>query len=91
MSSGSYSGLAMHEPVQLYEKASMMAPNASSGLKAEQYAMPLDMEQLRGLPKSSVVERNVRSKARCSAGGVAHWLASLILRPCGFRDFALGW
>ena len=36
MSSGSYSGLAIHEPVHLYEKASMMAPNASSGLKDEQ-------------------------------------------------------
>ncbi len=36
MSSGSYSGLVIHEPVHLYEKASMMAPNTSSGLKAEQ-------------------------------------------------------
>ena len=91
MSSGSYSGLAIHEPVHLYEKASVMAPNASSNLKAEQYAMSLDMEQLRGLPKSSVVERNVCSRALCNAGGVAQWLASLSLRPCGFRDIALGW
>jgi hypothetical protein len=36
MSSGSYSGLAIQEPVHLYEKASRMAPNASSALKAEQ-------------------------------------------------------
>ena len=36
MSSGSYSGLAIHEPLQRYEKASSMAPNASSALKAEQ-------------------------------------------------------
>ena len=36
MSSGSYSGLAIHEPVQRYEKASSMAPNAPSAVKAEQ-------------------------------------------------------
>ena len=36
MSSGSYSGLAIHEPDQRYEKASVMAPNASSAGKAEQ-------------------------------------------------------
>jgi hypothetical protein len=30
MSSGSYSGLAIHEPVHMYKKASRMAPNASS-------------------------------------------------------------
>jgi hypothetical protein len=32
--------------------------------------MSLDMEQFSGLPKSSVVVRNVRSMARCSAGSV---------------------
>ncbi len=36
MSSGSCSGLAIHKPDQRYEKASSMAPNASSALKAEQ-------------------------------------------------------
>ena len=36
MSSGSYSGLAIHEPVHMYEKASRMALNASSARKAEQ-------------------------------------------------------
>jgi hypothetical protein len=36
MSSGSYSWLAIHEPVHMYEKASSMAPNALSALKAEQ-------------------------------------------------------
>jgi len=51
MSSGSYSGLAVHEPVHLYEKASRMAPNASSALKAEQYDMSLDIEQGAGLTK----------------------------------------
>ena len=38
-----------------------------------------------------MVVRNVCSRALCNAGGVAQWLASLSLRPCGFRDFALGW
>ena len=36
MSSGSYCGLAIHEPLQGHEKASSMAPKASSALKAEQ-------------------------------------------------------
>ncbi len=36
MSSSSYSGLARHELVYLYEKESWMAPNASPALKAEQ-------------------------------------------------------
>jgi hypothetical protein len=36
MSCGSYSWLAIHESDQRYEKASVMAPNASSAGKAEQ-------------------------------------------------------
>ncbi len=36
MPSGSYSGFAIHEPDQRYEKASVMAPNASFAGKAEQ-------------------------------------------------------
>jgi hypothetical protein len=63
ISSGSYFGLAIHEPVQRYRKESVIAPKTSSSGKAEQYEIPPDMEQLRGFPKSSVSERNVRSRA----------------------------
>jgi len=52
MLSGSYSGLAIHEPVQRYRKESLIAPKISSSKKAEQYEIPLDVGQLRGLPKS---------------------------------------
>ena len=47
--------------------------------------------QLSGLPKSSVVVWKVFSIATRRSGGIAQWLASLSLRPCGFRDLALGW
>jgi hypothetical protein len=60
-----------------------MAPKASSTGNAEQWEMLHVMEQLSGLPKSSVVVRNVRSSALCNVGGVAQGLASLGLRPCG--------
>jgi hypothetical protein len=55
MSSGSYSGLAIHELVHQYWKEFIAAPKAASSGKAEQYVMPFDIEQLRGLPKSFVV------------------------------------
>ena len=68
---GSYSGLAIHEPFQQYRNESMIAPKISSYGKAEQYEIPPVMEQLRGLPKKSLVARNVRSSACYSVGGVA--------------------
>ncbi len=70
ISSGSYSGLAIHEPVHRYRNESVIAPTISSSRKVEQYEIPLDMEQLRGLPKISLLDRNVRSNACCSAGGI---------------------
>ncbi len=89
ISSGSYSGLAMHEPVQRYRNEFVVAPKISSSGNAEQYEIPPDMEQLRGLPKSSLSDRSVRSNVFCRVGMVAQWLASLSLRPWGFRDLAL--
>jgi hypothetical protein len=90
ISSGSYSGLAIHEPVQRYRNKSVIAPKISSSGKAEHNEIPPDMEELRGLPKSSLLDRNVRPNACCSASVVAQWLASLSVRPWGFRDLALG-
>ncbi len=69
MSSGSYSGLAMHEFVHRYRKESIMAPNLSSSRKAEQYVIPSAIEKLRGLPKSYVMVRNVLSKTIRRVGG----------------------
>ena len=60
MSSGSYSGVAMQELVHRNWKQFMIAPKTTSFGKAEQLVMPSDTEQLRGLPKSSVVVENVR-------------------------------
>ena len=91
ISSGSYFGLAMHEPVQRYRNESVIEPKISSSGKGEQYEIPIDMEQLRGLPKSSLSARNVRSDDCYRVGMVAQWLESLSLRPWGFRDSALGW
>jgi hypothetical protein len=71
ISSGSYSGLAIHEPVQRYRNESVVAPKISSSGKAEQYEIPLGMELLRGLPKSSLSDRNVRPNACCRVGMVA--------------------
>ncbi len=59
ISSGSYSGLTLHEPVQRYRNESVIEPKISSSGKAEQYEIPLVMEQLRGLPKNSLSARNV--------------------------------
>jgi hypothetical protein len=80
----------MHEPIQRYRNESVIAPEILSFGKAEQYEIPSDMEQLRGLPKSSLLDRNVCFNACCSVGMVAQWLASLSLRPWGFKDLALG-
>jgi hypothetical protein len=89
--SGSYSGLAIHEPFQRYRKESAIAPKISSSGKAEQYETLPDMERMRGLPKGSLlVTRNVRSGVCWRVYMVAQWLASLSLRPEGFRDIALG-
>jgi len=71
ISYGSYSELAIQEPFQRYRKESVIAPNTSSFGKAEQYEIPPGMEQLMGLPKSSVSERNVRSNAYWRTCGVA--------------------
>ncbi len=91
MSSGLYSGLAMHDAVQRYWKELMIAPTLVSSGKAERYVIPSFIGQLRGLPKSSVVVWNVCSNARRSVGGIAQWLVSFNFRPCGLRDLALGW
>ncbi len=71
MSSGSYSGLAMQKPVHRYWKEFITTPKAASSGKAEQYVMPFYIEQLRELPKSSVVVRDVDSLACRSLGGMA--------------------
>ncbi len=80
----------MHEAVHRYEEESMIAPKRISSGKAEQYVKPLVIEQLSGLPKSSVVVWNVCSIAVRRKGGIAKWLVILSLRPCGLRDLALG-
>ena len=71
ISSGSYSGLAIHEPVQRYRNDSMIAPKISSSGMAEQHEIPMDMDQMRGLPKSSLSDRNVRSSTYFRVGIVA--------------------
>ena len=76
ISSGSYYGLAIHEPVQRYQNESVVAQKISSSGNAEQYEIPSDMEQLRGLPNSSLSDKNVRSNACCRVGVVAQWLTS---------------
>ena len=63
ISFGSYSGLTIHEPVQRWRTESVIAPETSSSGKVEQYEIPTDMKRLRGLPKSFVFVRNVRSRA----------------------------
>jgi hypothetical protein len=62
-SSGSYFLLAIHDPVQRYRNESVVAPKTSSSGKAKQYEIPPDIEQLRGLPKSSFSYKNVRYNA----------------------------
>ncbi len=71
MSSGSYSGLAMHELDHRKRKELITSPKFSSSGMAEQYVIPPDIEQLRGLTKSSVLLRNVLSNACLSVGGIA--------------------
>jgi len=53
--------------------------------------MPPDIEQIRGLPKSSEMVRNVDYIAWRRRVGIAQWLASLSERTCDLRDFDLGW
>ncbi len=63
MSFGSYSGLVMQELVRRKIKEFITATNISSSGKVEQYVTPSITEQLRGLPKFSVVVSNVSSIA----------------------------
>ena len=90
MSSGSYSGFAMHEADHRYRKESRIAPKLTSSGNAEEKIIPSVIEQLRGLPKSSVVVWNVCSSTKRRGGGITPWLVSLSLRPYGLRDLALG-
>ncbi len=90
MSSGPYFGLVIYELVQRKRKALVTASKLSSSGEAHHYEILLVVEQLRRLPKISVVVRNVLSNARCSGGGVAQWLAILSQRSCGLRDFSRG-
>jgi hypothetical protein len=67
----------MQEEVQRYLKELWIAPKLTSSGKAEQYVSPSVIGQLRGLPKSSVVVRNVLSIASRRVGGMAQWFVSL--------------
>ena len=60
ISSGSYSVMAIHEPAHRCRKESVIARKTSSSWKTDQYKMSLVTKQLRGLPTSSVLVRNVR-------------------------------
>ena len=71
MSSGSYSGLAKQDPVQRYRKELIIAPKLVSSGKAEKQVIPSVIVQLRGLPNSSVLVQNVRSKAVRRGAGIA--------------------
>jgi hypothetical protein len=53
--------------------------------------MPSDIEQLRGLPNSSVVVRAIDYSAWRRRGGMAQRLSNFSDRPCGLRVFAFGW
>ena len=79
----------MQELVQRTWKEFMIAPKSASSGKAEQWVIPSDIEQLSGLPKSSVVVKNGESIAWRRRGGIAKWLGSLSDRPCGLRDFVV--
>ena len=63
MSSCSCSGLAMQELVHWNWKEFRIAPKTVSSGKAEQQVMPWGIHQRSGLPKSSMVVRNVASIA----------------------------
>jgi hypothetical protein len=80
----------MHEAVHRNLKELGIAPKLTSSGKAEQYVIPSVIEQLRGLPKSSVVVWNVYSNATRRGGRIAQWLVNLSFHPWGLRDFALG-
>jgi hypothetical protein len=62
MSSASYSGFNIQEPIHRKRNVFITARNISSSGKAEQYVIPPFMEQLRGLPQKSDVIGNVRSR-----------------------------
>ena len=64
------SGLAIHEAVHWFTQELKIAPKLKSSGKAEQYFIPSVMEQLRGLPKSFFVVRNVFSIAVRREGGL---------------------
>ena len=70
MSSGSYPGFAIQEPVHQKRRKFITAPKFSSSGKPKQYAIQPVMEQLRGLPKSYDEVRKMRSRACWSEGGV---------------------
>ena len=61
ISYGSYSRLAIQEPVHRKRKESVFAPKILSSGKAKQNVIPPVMEQLMMLPNNFVVVRNVRS------------------------------
>ncbi len=91
ISSSSYSGFAMHEAVHRYEKESMIAPKLISFTKAEQYVISSVIEQLSGLPKSSVMVWNFCSIVVRRRGEIAHWLVNLSLRHyLWVNKFSLG-
>ena len=71
ISSGSYYGLAIHEPVHRYRNESVVAPKIPSSGNAEKDKIPPAMEHLRGIPNSSLPDSNVRPKACRRVGMVA--------------------
>ena len=89
MSSSSYSGLWIHEPVHRKKKEFRIAPKTASSGNTEQQVILPDMEQFSGLPKSFIVVRNVFSSAWRGAVGIAQRFASCNVRPCGLRDLTL--
>jgi hypothetical protein len=58
ISSDSYSGLAMQEPVQRKRSGLIIASKVSSSRNTEKYVIPLDIERL-GMPTSFVAVRNI--------------------------------
>ena len=71
MSSCSYSILSMQELVQRKRNEFMATPISTSSGKAEQYVIPLVIEQWKGLPNISVVARDVLSNVLLSGDGIA--------------------
>ena len=67
----------------------MTALMVSSSGKSEQYVIPLVIELLRGLPKSSVVVRKVFAMLGEAEGEIAQCLVNLSSRPCRFRNMWL--